>query len=841
MHESIRPSGTPDRDFLLLAFEASSDCIAMLDRDATVLVINTSGAVSMGFESPVAPVGQNWIALWSEADRDAARATLEAARRGERASFNSVRAVSGYPTMWHTIVLALTSEGGPSDRLLALSRNVTEQHEAEQAFVRSVRLQQALIEATSEIVWHVDLTTGRTVRRGYVEFTGKQDDPNDMDGWLAAVHPADRDRAKATADKAEAAKGLMLLEYRLLHKTEGWRWVEDQATPLIDEHGVVTDWVGIITDIHDRKSAEQAMRKSAEHLRLAVEATGLGTWDVDVRTGQRDWSPEMFDILGYPRDTCPDRSLYVNRIHPEDRARAERELVGSKALGDRKQVSVFRLCLPGGTLRWVEAHERTFFDAQGEPVRRVGTLQDVTGRKQAEHEVWEAAHTDALTGIANRALFNRRLDDAVATATADGTSVGLLLVDLDRFKEINDTLGHDAGDSLLRTVAERLRLQLVAGATVARLGGDEFGVIFPSVSGLAEPQTYAATLLATLEEPLTYGGREVDCSASMGWSVFPDHDEEASALLKNADVALYAAKSAGRGRALAFTPAMRDELARRVNVLRQTKDALVRNAIVPFYQPKISLDTGLVVGFEALLRWSDGAVLRSPDSIQEAFDDPELSVKLGARMLASTMADMVGWTAAGIPFGHVALNVAISEFQGDCYSERIFAALDGAGLQSNQLEIEVTERVLLDDGTGAIGTALRKLHDAGVLIALDDFGTGYASLTHLTKFPVTWVKIDRSFIANPDENRSSTAIVRAVIALAHNIGIKIVAEGVETEAQLAFLAEAGCDLGQGFLLAKPMSGSRVPYFLKHWNSRWATLSVHGPAATVAPVTRVRKR
>ena len=831
----------PDRDFLLAAFQASSDCVAMLRSDATVLVTNVSGATSIGLGNSVVPPGQSWVAWWDEADQGAARAALEAANQGERASFQAARSVSGHPTMWNSTVLALPGEGGRPDRLLALSRNVTEQHEAERALVRSLRLQQALIEATSEIVWHVDLTTGRTVRRGYVEFTGKPDDPDDMDGWLAAVHPADRDRAKAAADEAEVAKGPMLIEYRLLHRTEAWRWVEDQATPLINEQGAVTDWVGIITDIHDRKSAEQAMQKSAEHLRLAVEATGLGTWDVDVRTGKRDWSPEMFDILGLPRDTLPDRNLYLDSIHPDDRARAQRELVGSNGLCDRKQVSVFRLALPGSTLRWVEAHERTFFDNAGDPVRRVGTLQDITARKQAEQEVWEAAHTDALTGIANRALFNRSLEEAIGTATVNGSSVALLLVDLDRFKDINDTFGHDAGDTLLRTVAERLRSHVEARATVARLGGDEFGVIFPAVSGLAEPESFAATLLAALDKPLTYSGREVDCSGSIGWSVFPDHDKQASALLKNADVALYAAKSAGRSRALAFTPAMRDELARRVNVLRQTKDALVRNAVVPFYQPKVSLKTGLIVGFEALLRWSDGVVLRSPDTIQEAFDDPELSIKLGTRMLTSTVADMVEWTSAGVPFGHVALNVTTPEFQGKCYSERIFAALDSAELRSDQLEIEVTERVLLDDGSGAIGTALKKLHQAGVLIALDDFGTGYASLTHLTKFPVTWVKIDRSFIADPGENRSSAAIVRAVITLAHSIGIKITAEGVETDAQLAFLAEAGCDLGQGFLLAKPMSGSRVPYFLKQWHRRWANLSVRSSAEAVAPVPRVRKR
>ncbi len=546
-----------------------------------------------------------------------------------------------------------------------------------------------------------------------------------------------------------------------------------------------------------------------------MEANGLGTWDVNLTTGEREWSPEMFDLLRLPRNTAPAKHLLFDRMHPDDRVRVSHEFADVGPLTEAV-ASTFRLMFAEGDERWIEAHERILLDHEGVQVRRVGTLQDITVRKQAELEVWRAAHTDALTGIANRALFQLRLDEAIDGAQARRTGLALIIIDLDRFKEVNDTYGHDAGDLLLRTVAERLTAGIPSSATVARLGGDEFGVLLPAVGDADVVDVVASRLLDALGRPLVYAGRETECSVSIGWSIYPAHDDQPGALLKNADIALYAAKAAGRGRALAYTGDMRTEFHRRINVLRAAKDALARDAVLPYYQPKIALDTGAVIGFEALLRWTSDGQLRSPGCIQEALDHPELSVQLGARMLERVVADMQRWTADGLPFGHVALNVAAPELNGGGYAERVLGALRDAELPPSQLEIEVTERVLMDDGSGAIGCALQTLHEAGIRIALDDFGTGFASLTHLIRFPVAFVKIDRSFVMNLQSAGSAAAITLAVIDLAHKIGIKVVAEGIELEDQRRLLAGQSCDVGQGYLFAKPMHASRVPFFLRQW-------------------------
>lgn len=823
------PSETLDRDTLALAFEVMGDCAALIGLDGTVLDLNAAGVAALAMDGAAAAVGRNWLALWSAPDQAAARQALAEAGANGRASLRTALGCGEHDRRWwdSTMILVAGPNGGP-DRVLTISREVTGQIEAGDALDRSARLQNALIEATSEIVWHFDASTGLTLRRGYSDFTGEQDDPANADGWLAAVHPDDKDLAKRAADQAEIARHAVTIEYRLRHRSGQWRWVEDHAVPLIDDTGAPTDdWVGIISDVDERKSAEQALQKSAEHLRLALEATGLCTWDVDLATNERAWSPGIYDLLELSPDVAPDRALFLDRVHPDDRTRVVLELGESM---EAKRTIVCRLVSVTADERWIEISARTLHEADGRPIRQVGTIQDVTARKMADRKVWIAAHTDALTGAANRTLFQARLDEAVADAISRSSSVGLFLIDLDRFKEINDTLGHDAGDLLLGTVADRLQRQVDPSTTVARLGGDEFGLVVPAPASLTALQDLAARLLAALAEPMTYAGVEVDCSSSIGWAAYPDHDPVASTLLKNADVALYTAKAAGRGCAKSFAPAMRDDLDRRVNVLRYARDALGRDAILPFYQPKVSLLTGAIVGFEALLRWTDGRGLRLPGEILEALDHPELSAKIGARMLDCVVADMQAWTAAGIAFGHVGVNVAAVQLQDAGFAKRTLALLQEAKLRPDHLEVEVTERVLLDGGTGVMPAVIRQMHDAGVPVVLDDFGTGYASLAHLTRFPVGWVKIDRSFIADMDRDRSAMAIVKGIVRLSHGIGIKVVAEGIETRAQMKSLAKLGCDLGQGYLLAKPMSGSRVPFFVNSWTGLAAPIARRRAAA-----------
>ena len=709
----------------------------------------------------------------------------------------------------------LFDESGHAMRRVGTFADITERRRMQDQLRSTLRRHEAFLAATSVSTWHSDSDQSWCERQGWNELTGGSAHDTGA-SWLAAIHPDDQSRVVGVRDQALASGTRYSNQYRLRHVSDGWRWISDDVVPLRGDDGRQEGWVGVLTDIHDRKLAEQALFLSAERLRLAVESTGLGTWDVDAVSGEREWSPEFYELLRLSEAVPPARERFMERIHPDDRARVERELDGSGGLDGNAEFSTFRLLFDAGEERWVEVRERTFFDSWQRATRRVGTMQDITDRKHAEREVWVAAHTDTLTGVANRALFQTRLERAIVDAGADSTSVCLLLIDLDRFKEVNDTMGHDAGDAVLQAVASRLRDTIPACATVARLGGDEFGVIVPCGPGSAQPDAMAAGLLDVLRRPIAFNGRELDCSVTMGWSVYPSHDEDPASLLKNADIALYAAKKAGRGRSAAFVSSMRDAMHRHVAVLRLARDALVRDAVMPFYQPKVCLLTGDVVGFEALLRWTDENGVQPPAAIQAAFDDPDLSVQLGSRMLDRVTADMCTWSAALVRFGRVALNVAAPEFHGTRYAEHILGSLAAAKLRPDQFEVEVTEGVLLDDGTATIATALRALHDAGVAIALDDFGTGYASLTHLKAFPVSWLKIDRSFVSKLEQDDDSAAIIRAVIGLAHSIGVKVVAEGVETQAQSDFLTTAGCDVGQGYLFAKPMAGRLVPDFLSNW-------------------------
>ncbi|BBE73614.1 putative bifunctional diguanylate cyclase/phosphodiesterase [Oharaeibacter diazotrophicus] len=628
-------------------------------------------------------------------DRDAVRGHnrvtfLSVDAIGE-ATFRIVRRDDGAVRWIHSRGRAVVDDAGRFVRRVGTFHDVTEQRRTHEALDLSLRRHRALIDATAEIVWHADATQSTGDGAGWNVFTGMDGLQATPFGWLAAVHPDDREAVLCTVRAAIAAGTAYTNEYRLRHAaSDGYHWVVDRGVPLKDGAGRVVEWVGIISDVHGRRSAEEAIRLAAE--------------------------------------------------------------------------------------------------------------------------------TDPLTGLANRAVFQAALDRVAARR--DGGCVTVLLVDLDGFKEVNDGFGHDAGDRVLQAAAARIRAVVPPGATVARLGGDEFGILVEGIESDA-----AAALGAALIEAIGVCVPRTDvpvpCTATVGYSIHPCFDDDPGRLLKNADIALYAAKACGRGRVRGFDPAMRTAIERRASVLRNARDALARDAVVPYYQPKISLAGGAVIGFEALLRWHDGERTRSPADISDAFEDPELACRIGERMLAAAIADMRAWQDAELPFGHVAVNVATAEVRRPDFAASVAAALAAAGLSRDRLEIEITESVLLEREGGVALDVLAALEAAGIALSLDDFGTGYASLTHLKKFPMSWLKIDRSFVAGLETDGDSRAIVQAVLGMARNIGIRVVAEGVETGWQCRFLRENGCDAGQGYLFARPMPAADVPGFLAGFTQRRA--------------------
>lgn len=420
------------------------------------------------------------------------------------------------------------------------------------------------------------------------------------------------------------------------------------------------------------------------------------------------------------------------------------------------------------------------------------------------------AEHDELTGLPMRALFHKRLESAMHNARRDGTRVALMLVDVDHFKQINDSLGHDVGDALLCSFARRLPAVLRASDTVARLGGDEFGVVLPGIQRDEEIAAIMRSLCARLQEPIRHEGRMVECRASIGLAIYPDHAMTAAELTKCSDLALATAKLS-RGCAITYSPSMAEEFERETRMLAIAREAVAENRIIAFYQPKLDLGSGTLVGFEALVRCAQvGAAPILPEMFAPAFVDRQLAAAISEQMLAQVLGDMRGWIDAGLAFGHVAINTCAADFHADDFAERLLAELDAHGLPPGLIEVEVTEGVFLGRGAHYVARALRKLSENGIRVALDDFGTGFASLTQLKQFPVDVLKIDRSFVGGIGCNPDDMAIVRALIGLGNSLGIETVAEGIETTTQAEFVKAHGCAVGQGFLFSPAEAASQVP-------------------------------
>jgi diguanylate cyclase (GGDEF)-like protein/PAS domain S-box-containing protein len=600
------------------------------------------------------------------------------------------------------------------------------------------------------------------------------------------------------------------------------RYLQTSAMPW-RQNGAICGLIGISRDITAQKQVERALRDSEERFRLAARAAGLGIWDYDGATRTRRFSEDLLDMLGLPADSPPDLAIARKLIHPDDRAIFDTLIVGAQN-GDpdfRFQATIRVTGAETGAERWIATSGWKTVSASGELLRVIVTARDVTDEKTAEQRIRWTANHDPLTGLANRLCFQEAMAEAVTNGHPD-RHVGLLLIDVDHFKQINDTLGHDAGDGLLKMLGARLSGVFRATDIVARLGGDEFAVILRGIAGHAELAELAKRALEKLREPFFYEGRCIDGRASMGATLFPDDALDVEELLKNADTALYAAKAAGRGKLMLFEPAMMAEHHNRSSMLLLAQEALDAGRVKPYYQPKVELSTGRLIGFEALLRWwKPGQGVQSPGQILAAFDDIELANALSDCMFDRAIADIRRWREAGVDFGHVAVNASAAEFRSDDFAERVLARLAAAGVPAACLEVEVTETVFLGREGEFVQKALEMLCAAGVKIALDDFGTGYASLSHLKQFPVDTIKIDRSFLPGLGEDTDDAAIVRAVIGLGQSLDIKVVAEGVETRAQARYLRAQSCDFGQGYLFGRPMPGGRIPKLIAGWNTaRW---------------------
>ncbi len=811
--------------------------------------------------------------------------------------------------------------------LLAVVRDITSRKRTEESLRASEERFRSLSQNAPDIIY----TLGQDGVFTYVNPAWRRilgHAPEEVLGrfFVDFVLPEDRVFFREAFRRIRDDQEILQISRCLLHQDGSRRLFSMSGSPNLDAQGRVIGMVGMLKDVSKRAAAEQALRKSQASLARAQQMAHLGSWEMDLASGEMSCSDEVFHIYGIPGSQAPvNLKRFMQSVHAEDRPLVQRHLELAPSL-ESPQGLEHRIVRPDGQTRVVYQLAELLRDSQGRPQRLVGAVQDITERRRSEEhmhllarifentvegilvtdangvismvnrafsnitgfsaeeaigqtprllssqrqgreffeqmwqsllrqgywqgEIWNRrkngeaypewlaitaitdpqgrtahyvgvfhditeikrneeqisfqAYHDALTGLPNRLLFKDRLNMALAHAHRQREGLALLFLDLDDFKNINDSLGHAMGDQLLQAVSRRLVRWVRDEDSVARLGGDEFIMLLVGTHTPDYAVQVASRILETMAEPLRVHGQEFYVTASIGITVYPHDGQDAETLVANADTAMYRAKADGRNNYKLFTPAMNQEVVKRMELERSLRRALREGEFVMHYQPKVELVSGRVVGVEALIRWQrPGLGLVPPAEFIPVDEETGLIVPIGEWVLFTACRAAQGWRRQGFSDLRVAVNLSPRQFRQRNLVQLVSRALAESGLPAHCLELEVTESVVMHSVEDAILT-LEHLSQLGVHLFMDDFGRGYSSLYYLKRFPMHALKIDRSFVSDIVNNPGDASIVDTIISMSRSLNLKVVAEGVETQEQLDFLKGLRCDQMQGFLFSRPL-------------------------------------
>lgn len=572
--------------------------------------------------------------------------------------------------------------------------------------------------------------------------------------------------------------------------------------------------------------AADALRDSEASLARAQRIARLGNWQWDIPANTLGISDEAHRTLDLPTEifngTYED---FRKTVHPEDKDRLE-QLVQTALAGQRPYNIAYRIVLPDSSQRIIQEQAETAYGDDGAPGRVIGTVQDITDRKRTEEQLRTLAHYDSLTNLPNRRLFQDRLDQALKVGRRQQKLLAVLLLNIDRLKRVNDTFGHTGGDFILRSVSERLltcvrqsdsvarRDEEEGAITISRLGGDEFTILLTDIDSPEAPAKVARRVLAALAPPFFFNDQEMFLTGCIGISLSPSDGNDTDSLLKNAGTAMDHAKKQGRNTYQFYAQDMNATAMQRLALENNLRKALGRNEFELHYQPQVDIRRWEIIGVEALIRWHHPDLgMVPPAQFIPLAEETGLIASIGEWALRTACTQHKAWLAAGLPPIRMAVNLSSLQFDQPDFCGTITQILRDTAIAPRHLELELTEGVIMRNAASTIKT-LQQLKQLGITLSIDDFGTGYSSLSYLKRFPLDTLKIDRAFVKDVTSSPDDAAITTAIIAMAHSLNLRVLAEGVETEAQMAFLREQGCDDLQGYLVSKPLPAEELVQLLR---------------------------